>query len=116
MKTLANCNNGEFLSQMYKIISRIKGYADGIKLLKESAELAENKDAFSIISYICNDNFEETMEICGAMCFMTGKEFAELDPANGEDGITEIAKIFSSERCMNFFISALKLKKYYEML
>lgn len=117
MKTLANCKTKEFFTQAYKLSERIKGYADGIKKIKEATQL-EDRSPFSVISYICGDNLDETMEICGAMCFMSGEEFAALDPTaeGGEDGIAAISEIFASKRCMSFFITALKLKNIYEML
>lgn len=115
MKTLANCTNKEFFSQIYKLSERIKTYADGIKKIKEAQEL-EDKSPFNVISYICGDNIDETMEICGALCFMTGDEFANLDPEDGEDGIAALAEIFSSKRVTSFFITALKLRGIYDML
>lgn len=117
MKTLANCTNKEFLTQIYKLTERIKSYADGIKKIKEAQEL-DDKSPLNIISYICGDNIDETMEILGAMCFMSGEEFANLDPTaeGGEDGIAAISEIFSSQRCMSFFTTALKLKSIYELL
>ena len=105
----------EFFGQMYKLSERIKNYADGVKKLKEAQNL-EDKSPLNVISYICGENIDETMEICGALCFMTGEEFANLDPENGEDGIVAISEIFSSQRCMSFFITALKLKNIYDML
>lgn len=117
MKTLANCTTKEFFSQAYKLSERIKGYTDGIKRIKEAKDL-EDKSAFNIINYICGENIDETMEICGALCFMTGEEFANLDPTaeDGADGIVAISEIFASQRCMSFFITALKLKNIYDML
>jgi hypothetical protein len=118
LKTLANCTSGECIKQIYKIITIIKDYADGIKRLKEvtKAEGEGQGDAFSIISYICGDNFDKTMEVCGAMCFMSGEEFANLDPADGADGIVEIAKVLSSERVTGFFISVLRMKGFCDKL
>lgn len=115
MKTIANCNTKEFFQQAYKLSERIKNYADGIKKIKEAKDL-EDKTPFGVISYICGDNIDETMELCGALCFMSGEEFANLDGSNDEDGISAMAEIFSSKRCTSFFITALRLKNIYEML
>jgi hypothetical protein len=111
MKTIANCTPKEFAVQTLKIANRIKTYADGIKKLKESAENGES-DIFAIINYVCDGNVDETMEICGALCFMTGDEFANLNPENGdEDGILALVDIANSARCVRFFITLLQLEK-----
>lgn len=116
MKTLANCNSKDFLVQTYKIGKKIKKYSDGIKKIteqfqkKDDSKNAEN--IFKVLSYICEENIDDTMELCGELCFMTGEEFAALDPEKGdEDGIIALTKIFNSERCINFFTSALQIGK-----
>ena len=110
MKTLANCTPKEFAVQTCKIANRIKNYSDGIKRLKEATEGGET-DLFTIIDYICNGNVDETMAICGELCFMTGEEFANLDPENGEDGILALVDIANSKRCFRFFTTALQISK-----
>lgn len=117
MKTMANCTTIEFFKQCNVIMERIKSYGEGIKRIKEAQDL-EDKSPLNVISYICGENLNETMELCGALCFMSGEEFANLDPTKegGEDGIAAISEIFSSERVMSFFISAFKMKKLYDML
>ncbi len=117
MKTMANCTTIEFFKQCNVILERIKSYSEGLKRLKEVQGL-EDKSPFNVISYICGENLDETMEICGALCFMSGEEFANLDPTkeDGADGIAALAEIFGSERVMSFFISAFKMKKLYDML
>lgn len=115
MKTIANCTTGEFIKQIYTLSEKIKKYADNIKKLKAD-NIGDTTQAFSLIKAICNDNIEDTFEICGAMCFMSGEEFANLDPAQGDDGVVAISQILGSERCINFFMSALKMKNIYSML
>lgn len=116
MKTLANCTPKEFAVQTVKISNKIKKYADGIKKLRESTEDSEI-DVFSAISYICDGNIDETMEICGALCFMSGEDFAKLDPENGdEDGILALVDIANSKRCIRFFSTLLQLQKLTKML
>lgn len=116
MKTIANCTPKEFAVQTLLISEKIKKYADGIKKLKESAG-GGNTDIFSIVSYICNDNLEDTMDVCGALCFMSGEEFANLDPNNGdEDGILALVDMANSARCVRFFTTALQLSKFTKML
>lgn len=116
MKTLANCTPKEFAVQTLKISEKIKKYANGIKKAKEAVEDGE-RNIFSIISYICGDNIDETMEICGELCFMSGEKFAALDPAKGdEDGIVALTDIVDSQRCISFFTALLKLKKFIDVL
>jgi hypothetical protein len=112
MKTLANCTPKEFATQALLIAEKIKKYADGIKKIKEQAE-GGNTDIFSVVSYICGDNIDDTMSICGALCFMSGEEFANLEPdENGEnDGILALVDIANSRRCIRFFTTALQLSK-----
>jgi hypothetical protein len=103
--------------QTVKITERVKKYADGIKKLKEATE--EGKSSiFSIVSYICDGNVDETMEICGALCFMSGEEFANLEPdENGDnDGIYALAEITRSKRCLSFFTTLLQIQKFTERL
>lgn len=110
-KTLANCTPKEFAVQTAKISAIVKKYTAGIKAAKEAVAEGES-DAFSIINYICGDNIDDTMEICGALLFMSGEEFASLDVANGDiDGVAEIAEMVNSERVMRFFMSAIKLSR-----
>lgn len=116
MKTLANCTPKEFAVQTAKISSIVKKYTAGIKAAKEAVAEGEN-DAFSIINYICGDNIDDTMEICGSLLFMSGEEFANLDVENGDvDGVAEIAEMVNSERVMRFFMSAIKLSRITKML
>ncbi len=114
MKTIANCTPKEFAAQTFKITSKIKKYADGIKHAKEQIAKTNGGDVsiFEIISYICGENVDETMELCGALCFMTGEEFANLNPENGdEDGIAALAEIAASKRCASFFTLLVQMGK-----
>ena len=115
MKTIANCTPKEFAVQTVKITDKIKKYADNIKKLK--AEDA-NADVFSVINYICDGNVDETMEICGALCFMSGEEFANLEPdENGDnDGIYALSEIARSKRCLGFFTTALQMREFIKKL
>lgn len=110
MKTLANCTPKEFAVQTLKLTNKIKKYTDGIKKIKECIADGE-KEIFEIISYVCDGNIDETMEICGMCCFMSGEDFANLDPENGEDGILALVEIINSARCIRFFTTLLQLQK-----
>lgn len=115
-KTLANCTPKEFAVQTAKISAIVKKYTAGIKAAKEAVAEGES-DAFSIINYICGDNINDTMSICGALLFMSGEEFANLDVENGDvDGIAELTEMINSERVMRFFMSAIKLSRITKML
>lgn len=110
MKTLANCTPKEFAVQTVKLTDKIKKYTDGIKKIKKCISDGET-ELFKIISYVCDDNIDETMEICGMLCFMSGDDFANLDPANGDDGILALVDIINSARCIRFFTTLLQLQK-----
>ena len=115
-KTLANCTPKEFAVQTAKISAIVKKYTAGIKAAKEAVANGES-DVFSIVNYICGDNIDDTMNICGALLFMSGEEFANLDVENGDvDGVVEITEMVNSDRVMRFFISVLKLSRFTKML
>ncbi|MDE5582472.1 MAG: hypothetical protein K2J36_02340 [Ruminococcus sp.] len=120
MKTLANCTPKEFAVQTLKIADRVKKYYGGIERIKEKFSGNKNTDSeniFEILKYICNDNIEETMSLCGELCFMDGEKFANLDPLNDdEDGIEALVTIFNSKRVISFFTTALGLKKLIDRL
>ena len=120
MKTLANCTPKEFAVQTLKIANRVKKYYGGIERIKE--KFSENKNTdnesiFEILKYICGDNIDETMSLCGELCFMDGEKFANLDPLNDdEDGIEALVTIFNSKRVISFFTTLLNLQKISRML
>ncbi len=114
LKTLANCNSREFAVQTAKICRKIKNYSQKIKEFKNSLAGGEDGEKFSgaldVLSFICDGNIDETMELCGNLCFMTGEEFAKLDPLQGDpDGITAVVEVFNSERCLSFFSTAMQI-------
>jgi len=112
MKTLANCSSIEFFSQTKKISGILKEYVDDISKLRKAADdINSGTNVFSVIDYIFGDNIDKTMEVCGALCFKTGKEFAALSPENGDDdGIVAINEIIRSQRCISFFSTCINLK------
>lgn len=116
IKTLANCTPKEFAVQTAKISGIIKKYASGIKAIKEATTGGES-NILNIINYICGDNVDDTMEICGALLLMTGEEFANLDPEkDGIDGVSEILTMTNSKRVTDFFISVVKLSSFTKAL
>ena len=116
MKTLANCTPREFAVQTAKIANRVRRYSDGIKKIKEKFADGENhEDVFEIINYICDDNIDETMDLCGEMCFMSGEEFGNLDPEE-DDGIAALVEMLNSKRCVRFFTTVLGLKNLIDKL
>lgn len=120
MKTLANCTPKEFAVQTLKIANRIKNYYSGIERIKEKFKDVEDvghENIFETINYICGDNIDETMALCGELCFMDGEKFGALDPSNGdEDGIEALVTIFNCKRVISFFTTALGLKKLIDKL
>ena len=120
LKTLANCTPREFAAQCFKISNMVKKYYANIKELREQAKNAEDtegKDVFSIIQYICDGNIDDTMEICGALCFMTGEEFGSLDPMKGDpDGVCAVMNLIDCKRVVDFFTTILKFKNISSLL
>lgn len=122
IKTLANCTSKEFLVQTGKIAQKVNKYAGKIKeymdnLTESGEEVSKIGNALEILSFICGGNIDDTMELCGDICFMSGDEFASLDPTNGDpDGISAIVDMFKSERCIGFFMSALSIGKLTKVL
>lgn len=117
MKTLANCTPKEFAVQTLKIADRVKKYYGGIERIREKLNSdTDSGNIFEILKYICGDNIDETMSLCGELCFMDGEKFADLDPLNGdEDGIEILVTIFNSKRVISFFTTLLNLQKISRM-
>ncbi len=61
-------------------------------------------------------NADATMELCGAVCFMDGEAFANLDPADGEDGIAAVLEVLCSERALRFFAALLRVNSFIKRL
>lgn len=121
LKTLANCTPREFATQCYKLSGIVKKYYKNILALREKAkekeDADEENDVFSIIQYICDGNLDDTMEICGALCFMSGEEFGNLDPMNGDpDGICAVMELIDCKRVVDFFTTILKFKNISSVL
>lgn len=129
MKTLANCTPKEFAVQSAKIAATVRRYADGIReIRKKLPKLPENASAedirnagienfFDILNWCMDTNADGTMELCGAVCFMSGEKFANLDPENGEeDGICAVLDVLKSERAMRFFSTLLRMNGFIKML
>lgn len=132
MKTLANCTPKEFAVQTAKIAASVRKYADGIRMIRQKLPKppeAPRKDAsedeltayaeqvrnagidnfMEILSWCMETNADATMELCGAVCFMDGEAFADLDPADGEDGIAAVLDVLCSERALRFFTTLLRM-------
>lgn len=116
LKTIANCNSRDFAVQTAKISRKLKNYSQKIKEFKNGLTGENDGEKFSValetLSFICDGNIDETMELCGSFCFMTGEEFANLDPSQGDpDGITAVVEVFNSERCLSFFSTAMQISR-----
>lgn len=121
IKTLANCTPKEFAVQTAKIAHRVKDYTAKIKEYKESldknGEGASLSNALEILSFICGGNIDETMALCGELCFMDGETFANLDPENGDpDGVAAVVEVFRSGKCISFFSTAYSIGKLTKLL
>lgn len=116
LKTIANCNSRDFAVQTAKISRKLKNYSQKIKEFKNGLTGENDGEKFSValetLSFICDGNIDETMELCGSFCFMTGEQFAQLDPSQGDpDGITAVVEVFNSERCLSFFSTAMQISR-----
>lgn len=113
LKTLANCTSREFALQTAKLAQAIKKYSEKIKDYKEGLKKGESEEfanGLDFLTFICEGNIDETMELCGAFCFMSGEEFASLDPEKGDpDGIAAVVEVFNSKRCLNFLFTAKQI-------
>lgn len=128
MKTLANCTPKEFAVQTAKIATSVRKYADGIRGIREKLpKLPDNASAedirnagidnfMEILSWCMETNTDATMELCGAVCFMDGETFANLDPADGEDGIAAVLDVLCSERALRFFATLLRMNGFIKRL
>ena len=128
MKTLANCTPKEFAVQTVKIAEIVRQYADGIRAVRaklpklpegasaEDAQKAGIENFISIMQWCMEANVDGTMELCGAICFMSGDKFADLDPADGEDGIAAVLDVLRSERCLHFFDMLLQAQGFIKKL
>lgn len=113
IKTIANCTPKEFAVQTAKLASTIKKYSDNVKAFRNNDESGEKKSLYDIITYICGDNIDDTMDVCGALCFMSGDEFAEWNPEEHDDDdvITALMGVAKSTRCISFFTMLLQIGK-----
>jgi hypothetical protein len=124
MKTLANCTPKEFAVQTAKIAGTVRKYADGVRAIrKKLPKLPDNATAedirnagvnnfMDILSWCMETNIDGTMELCGAVCFMSGEEFANLDPSNGDDGVAAVLEVLCSERALRFFATLLRASNF----
>ena len=128
MKTLANCTPKEFAVQTAKIAATVRRYADGVRAIRQKLpKLQDNASAedirnasvdnfMDILSWCMDINADGTMELCGAVCFMSGEEFANLDPAEGEDGIAAVLEVLCSDRALRFFAALLRVNSFIKRL
>ncbi len=129
MKTLANCTPKEFAVQTVKIAEIVRRYADGVRAIRaklpklpegasaEDIRKAGTENFFNILQWCMETNVDGTMELCGAVCFMSGEDFAgQEDPADGEDCIAAVLDVLSSERCLHFFDALLRAQGFIKRL
>lgn len=121
MKTLANCNVAEFLTQAYKTreafhtlyhavnVDALRAkYAAEREAADTDEQRAEITDKFKaeLWTLLMRDHTKELLAVIGACAFLTAAETAALNPA---DAIGILTECISDRAVMTFFISAERL-------
>lgn len=122
MKTLANCNNIEFLQQTYKISTAVKEYLEETKILevrnnipeavkklaseekKEAMKKVAADNIFEMVRIALEENAEKTLEILGLICFTDDKESVKAD----RKIMTEAVSALCDENVLDFFLSLMQ--------
>lgn len=121
IKTLANCDNVEFLSQTYKIADAVSAYVSELKIQeirkkipdvsnmdndakKKALNEAAKKNILEILRNALVENTEDTLKILGLICFCEDIEAVK----NDRKLISEAMAALCDESVLDFFISVLQ--------
>ena len=121
MKTLANCDNIEFLQQTYKITDAVKAYINETKIMeirkkipdttgmdddekKEVLHEAATKNLMEMIHSALVENTTETLKILGLICFCEDEETLKSD----RKLLSEAIAALCDENVLDFFISLMQ--------
>lgn len=121
MKTLANCDNIEFLQQTYRIADAVKAYITETNILEIRKRIPETKgmnqeEKQAVLRKAAADNIlemvrvalvehtEDTLTVLGLICFTEDKETIK----NDRKLMTEAVKALTDESVLDFFISLMQ--------
>lgn len=114
-KSIANCTPREFAEQLAKITDILQPYADKLKAAVPKLENGE-RNPMTIINYICGDDIDGTMNLCGALLFMSGEKFGNLDPETDGDGLIMLAELATSKRFVDVITTSLNIKSVFDLV
>lgn len=124
MKTIANCNPVEFLTQTNKIRKQVQKYFDVTKILdirktvpeikgtesvEEKAELLHNqglKNLEDMFDTAMEKYPQQTAEVLGLLCFINPED---LEKHKGVEFLIPAMELLKSEEAISFFTSLVNL-------
>lgn len=116
IKSIANCTPREFAEQLAKITDILQPYADRIKITVPELE-GGKREPMALIKCVCGEDIDRTMSLCGALLFMTGEEFGNLDPEkDGIDGLVELTQLATSKRFVDVITTTLNIKSVFDLV
>lgn len=121
MKTLANCDNIEFMQQTYKIADAVKGYLTETKIMdlrkripdtsnmseeekKTTFRKAATDNIMDMIRVALIEHAEDTLRILGLICFCEDSETLRKD----RNIMIESVSALSEPSVIDFFISLMR--------
>ena len=121
MKTLANCDNIEFMQQTYKIADAVKGYLTETKIMdlrkripdtsnmseeekKTKLRKAATDNIMEMIHTALVEHAEDTLRILGLICFCEDSEMLRKD----RNIMIESVSALSEPSVIDFFISLMR--------
>lgn len=121
MKTLANCDNIEFMQQTYKIIDAIKEYLTETKIMEirkrvpdtegmseeekaETLKQAGYNNLMEMIKTALDTNADKTLHVLGLVCFCKTDDEIKTNRRMLQEAIEAL----TDESVLGFFISAIQ--------
>ena len=121
MKTLATCDNIEFMQQTYKIIDAVKEYITETKIMEirkkvpdtegmseeekaETLKQAGYNNLLEMIKTALDTNAEKTLHVLGLVCFCENDDEIKTNRRMLQEAIDALA----DESVLGFFISAIQ--------
>lgn len=121
LKTLANCDNIEFLQQTYKIADAVKAYLNETNILeirkrvpdvsklneeekKEALRKAASANILEMVRTALVEHTEDTLKVIGLICFCEDIEKIRKDRGM----LLEAVNALSDRNVLDFFISLMQ--------